>query len=162
MKKIFLSIGLFAIFLFIGIISVSIIGGKREVTIVNPLSGNLPNEITVGDSSFKVELATTLETRTRGLSNRAALPQNNGMLFAFNKPGTYGFWMKDMKFPLDIIWIADRKVAGFEKNVQPAGNNPKNTYFPPTPVTEVLEINAGLVDSLGIKAGDVVKLGYKD
>jgi uncharacterized membrane protein (UPF0127 family) len=71
----------------------------------------------------------------------------------------YPFWMKDMKFPIDIIWISGKTIAGFAESVNP---EPEKTIFsltsysPPQPVDTVLEINAGLVKQYGFQIGDQV------
>jgi uncharacterized protein len=157
-RKLFLSFVLLILFLFVGVL-VSLTSKKNKEVESTPEISDVTNKVTVGQSIFDIEMATTYESRSLGLSGRVALPENYGMLFLFNEPGSYGFWMKDMNFPLDVIWIAERRVVGFEENVPPEGNRPTKTYFPPVPVTEVLEINAGLVSELGIRVGDVVKLG---
>jgi uncharacterized protein len=123
----------------------------------------LPNTIIIGQKGrFKVELAATLEERTRGLSNRVSLPNHWGMVFLFNKPDRYGFWMKEMRFPLDIIWIENNRVVGISENLLPEGVQPKNIYYPPATADTILEVNAGQARALGITTGDVVKLGYEE
>lgn len=112
-------------------------------------------EIQINDLLFKAEVADTPAERIKGLSGRAALPDSHGMLFMFSAPGNYGFWMNGMLIPLDIIWINGSRIAGVEKNISPSS---VLNYYPPEPVDKVLEINAGLADKLGIKAGDKVKL----
>ena len=73
------------------------------------------------------------------------------MLFVFDKPDTYGFWMKDMRFPIDIIWISGDKVIYVLSEVHP--DSYPNLFKPPIPVDKVLEINAGLSRKLGITEG---------
>jgi hypothetical protein len=69
---------------------------------------------------FKVEIADTPEKRRAGLMHRVSLPENQGMLFVFEKPGIYGFWMKNTLIPLDIIWLDENfKVVYIKENVQP-------------------------------------------
>ena len=82
------------------------------------------------------------------------------MLFVFSEPHIQRFWMKDMNFPLDIIWIRDFKVIGLEENVpQPANNDGKTARMnSPEPADMVLEVNAGEVAKYGISAGDMVQL----
>jgi uncharacterized protein len=160
-KKFFLSVGLVAILFIVGILAASVIEAPQVAEETDKEINDLPKIISVGDAIFNLELATDLSSRTKGLSDRPSLPEESGMLFIFNNPGNYGFWMKDMNFSIDIIWISNSTVVGYEKNVEPEGNFPSQTYFPPVPVTEVLEINAGLVDRLGIEVGDVVKLLYE-
>jgi len=122
-----------------------------------------PNTVFIGaKGKWRVELAATLDERARGLSNRAALPAENGMIFLFNEPGRYGFWMKEMRFPLDIIWISNDQVIGLSENLLPEGAQPKNIYYPPAPADTILEINAGEAETFGIITGDVIKLGYEE
>src|SRR6185436_18462817 len=71
------------------------------------------SKVRIGDNVFSVEIAETPETRAQGLGDRASIGANNGMLFLFDAPGNYGFWMKDMRFSIDIMWIKDNKVVGF-------------------------------------------------
>ncbi|MCH8049079.1 DUF192 domain-containing protein, partial [Patescibacteria group bacterium] len=76
--------------------------------------------IQIGDVILQVEIADTQEKREKGLSNRESLQENRGMLFLFEKPGRYGFWMKEMNFAIDIIWIdKDKSVTEITKNVDP-------------------------------------------
>jgi uncharacterized membrane protein (UPF0127 family) len=107
---------------------------------------------------LSVEVADTPAERGRGLSGREMLPENSGMLFVFDTPGRYGFWMYGMKFPLDIIWIDERlRVVYFVENAQPCVNICE-TYEPPADALYVLEVNAGFVKKYGLKVGDVVEL----
>src|ERR671921_2143509 len=69
---------------------------------------------------INVSLAETPEQQAKGLSIKNTLNENEGMLFIFDTPKEYSFWMKDMKFPIDIIWISsDNKIVHIEKNLQP-------------------------------------------
>jgi len=118
-------------------------------------------EISIGKNVFTVEMATTSIEEARGLSFRASLAEGTGMLFTFN-PGVQQFWMKDMNFPIDIIWIASGKVAGVIENAQPEpGVSLMNLkrYTSPNGVDRVLEVNAGTVLGDGIKVGDAVNFG---
>ncbi len=86
------------------------------------------------------------------------------MLFVFEEPGVYPFWMIEMQFPLDFVWIgADCTVVDLTENVPlpQAGENPGDLprYRPAAPVQYVLEINAGEIESAGIDAGDAVAFG---
>ncbi len=123
--------------------------------------GVLPtDEIKIGDKVFKVEVAKDAMSRSRGLSGREKLDEGTGMLFIFNSFGNYGFWMKDMKFTIDIVWIAGDKIVGFQENAQPEPTKTifgLTTYYPPEKVDKVLELNAGAVAKYGIKAGDMIE-----
>ncbi|MEK7584928.1 MAG: DUF192 domain-containing protein [Patescibacteria group bacterium] len=102
---------------------------------------------------LKLELADTDTTRTKGLSGRASLPSDTGLLFVFDRAGTYGFWMKEMNFPIDIVWINEAKqVVGITKNLTPESY--PQVFYPPEPIKSALEINAGAAEKLGIKKGD--------
>ena len=119
-------------------------------------------EVKIGDQVFKVEIADTMMGRSQGLSGREKLADDEGMFFVFDSAGSQGFWMKDMKFAIDIVWIQGDRIVGFKKNAQPEPEKSMfnlTTYRPPTEVDKVLEINAGLVDQYGIGVGDKVEFG---
>ncbi len=111
----------------------------------------------VGDQSIILEMADTEEKRVQGLSGRPSLESNRGMLFVFDEVGSYGFWMKDMHFAIDIVWIsADLRVAGVSKNAQPESY--PNIFYSPTPIKYVLELNSGESEKLGIDTGSELYL----
>jgi len=119
-----------------------------------------PN-VKIGQAEFSVDIADTGALREQGLSGRASLPENSGMFFVFPSLGNYGFWMKDMNFPIDIVWIKGDTVAGFSENTKPQPGTSilfLKIYYPPARIDKVLEINAGLVKKLGLKIGDSVSL----
>ena len=98
--------------------------------------------ITVGEQNLTVEIAKTARQQESGLSGRDSLKDDYGMLFVFDQPTIPSFWMKDMRFPIDIIWIgADGSIAGIEHDVQP-DTYPKK-FSPASPIMRVLEVNAG-------------------
>lgn len=121
-------------------------------------SASLPRaELQIGqDEPIAVEIARTPEARVQGLSGRAGLPPNTGMLFVYEEADRYGFWMKDMNFALDMVWIADGEVVAITENVQPE-SYPKS-FYPPKPVTMMLEVEAGTAAERGWETGDRVKL----
>ena len=114
--------------------------------------------VRVGRAEFNVDVANSSVSRARGLSGREPLREDEGMLFIFERPDTYSFWMKGMKFPLDIIWISDGRVVEISENLPPAIFPNLKTYSPTQPVNMVLEVNAGTVRSRGIKLGDPLEL----
>lgn len=110
----------------------------------------------IGSANINVEIADTDAKRSQGLSDRTNLPDNTGMLFLFPKSGIYPFWMKDMHFPLDFIWISNKKVSDITEKV-PNPQNPGDQlplYSSREPVDMVLEVNAGFVEKNHIKIGD--------
>jgi len=118
-----------------------------------------PSAILSADSPahFSFELATTPEAREQGLSGRTNIPHNYGMLFVFNESGTYGFWMKDMKESIDIIWLDEHgTILGIEHAVAPESF--PDTFYPPTPARFVLETRAGESELLEWNAGDSIAL----
>lgn len=118
-------------------------------------------KVLVGNQIFEVEIADEPLEHSRGLSARANLPENQGMLFIFNDIASRKFWMVGMKFPLDIIWIRGDEIIGFSENLPPAGKSDYLLYSPPAPADKVLEINVGLVEKLGIKIGDRIAVIHK-
>lgn len=116
--------------------------------------------VEINDKSFKVDVAETMGARAKGLSGREKLDKDEGMFFIFGTAGNYGFWMKDMKFPIDIIWIKNDRVVGITPNVRPqagASDFGLKLYYPPEPVKHVLEVNAGTAAAMGFKIGDEVR-----
>jgi len=108
---------------------------------------NSPYQIplTVGEKRIFVEIAKTAEAKKQGLSGREKLKDNEGMLFDFRndtnkKPP---FWMKDMKFNIDILWIKDFKIVGITSGATAPKNSFERlkTYLPPSKIDFVLEVN---------------------
>ena len=118
----------------------------------------LAPQLEIRGNKFTVELAITDKEREKGLGYRDALPANQGMLFVYDHPEQYNFWMKGMRFPIDIIWIQDKKIVDISPNVPIAIGENLSTYTPKIPVSQILEVNAGTVDRLGIQIGDAVKI----
>jgi len=117
------------------------------------------NELALRGNVFKVEVADTALSRMRGLSGRQSLGKDEGMLFVFPVSAQYTFWMKGMKFPLDLVWIQNGSVIGVTMNVPtPTSTFDFATYLPPSPVSRVLEVNAGTVERLGVSIGDKIEI----
>lgn len=104
-------------------------------------------------AALTVEVASTPRLRALGLGNRDALAADAGMLFAFDEPGTYGFWMKDMRFPIDMIWLRDGEVVGVDADVPVGSEADLPVYRPDVPVDRVLETNAGFAKAHEITVG---------
>lgn len=117
---------------------------------------------TVNNKKFDLILAKTAQEKTTGLSKRYKLPENSGMLFIFNNKDYYQFWMKEMRFPIDIIYINDDKIVDIFENVKPPQGDMEvpniPIYTPREKANYVLEINAGLSKKLNIKSGNKVTL----
>ncbi|MCU0653655.1 MAG: DUF192 domain-containing protein [Candidatus Pacebacteria bacterium] len=109
---------------------------------------------------YGVEVASTPEARDTGLMFRKQLDRDRGMLFVFDRDGSYHFWMKNTLIPLDIIWIgSDRRIAYISKNTPPCNSDPCPQYGPSSPARYVLEINAGQTDAVGARIGDEITIG---
>ncbi len=103
------------------------------------------------------EIATTTAAQEEGLSGRASIPSNYGMLFVFHSDKRYGFWMKNMLTSIDIIWLSDNgTIIGIENSVQPASY--PNVLYPPQPIKYVLEMRAGEAQQRGWKIGTSILL----
>lgn len=114
--------------------------------------------VTIGEAVIAVELAQTLEERSKGLMRRTSLPDDQGMLFVFEDYGYHPFWMKDTFIPLDIIWIAGDEIVHIEREVPPGKGLIPPSYAPDAPANLVLEVNAGVSRENGWEVGDKVRL----
>ncbi len=124
-------------------------------------SGLKTANLLIGDKKLEVEVADSASARATGLSYHKSLGEDKGMYFIFSSLSSHSFWMKDMNFPIDIIWIKDNRVVGVSENVshQPGAQLWQlKSYSPPDPVNRVLEVNAGWFLKNGIKIGDRVEL----
>lgn len=91
--------------------------------------------------TIAVNIAETDATREQGLSGTPSLAPDTGMFFIFEKAGNYGFWMKDMSYPIDIVWLdADFRIVHIAENLAPATY--PAVFYPHTDALYVLEINA--------------------
>jgi uncharacterized protein len=154
MKKILLS---FAIFLVIvGALCLTLNYLKEGKTI--SLFKKTP-VITINNHSFKVKIAKSQKEKEIGLSETKSLSQNEGMIFLFEKPDYYVFWMKNMKFPIDIIYINKDTIITIKNNLSSPKDNKKDltVYTPTQPADKVLEIQGGLSKKYNFKNGDKVK-----
>ena len=136
---------------------------KNEAT-NNSIQKNKVALIAINSLRFSAEVADTPELRELGLSYRDRLEENTGMVFIFDTPTATSFWMKDMNFPLDIIWIKDYKVIDISENVPaPLPDTPISslpTYYPSDKINYVIEVNAGYAKKNGIKVGDTVIVNF--
>jgi len=104
---------------------------------------------------FEVELAVDRDEKIKGLMFREDLNRDKGMLFVYNKEDVYPFWMKNMKFPIDIIWInKEKEVVFISPEAEPCSEEECSIIDPETKAKYVLEIKAGLSKEIGLKKGD--------
>lgn len=118
---------------------------QPEVVITFPDGFNL--EPLLADNQFEAK---------RGLSG---IEDPTSMLFVFGYKTIISFWMKDMLFPIDIIWLDGNTVIGFEESLQPE-NPPTTLYQPKTPIDSALEVPAGFVEERKIAVGNQLDIKF--
>ena len=113
--------------------------------------------IYINDMPMWVDVADSVKEIKTGLSGRTTLETGQGMLFIFDKPDFYGMWMKDMNFPIDIIWI-DEKLQIVDIKIQVSQKSYPEIFRPAQKALYVIEVNAGFSELNNIKIGDKVIL----
>lgn len=117
---------------------------------------NKTQYIKIAGKILKVELAITPQTQEQGLSGRKELKEDEGMLFVFNHMDKYSFWMKDMNFALDIIWLdEDLRVVYIKKNATPESY--PETFTPNQNAKYVLEVLSQFSEKNNLKERDKVE-----
>lgn len=97
-----------------------------------------------GKACFDVEIAATDAARTRGLMFRHGLKDGTGMLFVFDEEGGFSFWMKNMRFPIDMLWLdRNMRLVDIKANVPACTVDPCPVYTPSHVALYVLELPAG-------------------
>jgi uncharacterized protein len=134
----------------VGLLAAGIIGGSAFPSDVIHL-----RSMEIGGTPVRVEVADTEVEHKQGLSNRQRMPENQGMLFIFDKPDTYSIWMKEMLFPLDIYWIDDSGVIVDMWEYAHPDSYPQ-IYEPRTAVRYIIEVTGGFSDIYNIELGDKV------
>ena len=118
----------------------------------------LQTTVTVRNTIFTVDVAVTPKEKEIGLGNRDSLASDHGLLFVYDHKEMFSFWMKNMRFPIDIIWIDEQTIVDITRSV-PVSDNPVSDlpiYHPIAPIDKVLEVNAGIADIYGISIGDKI------
>ena len=145
---------LFIVFLFFGIFLIS----NFSKNLTPQIPENIKH-VKIAGQDIKVDLALTPAQQEQGLSGTVALAENSGLLFVFEKSGQYSFWMKDMNFPIDMIWINENMKIVYIKKDATLSSFPE-TYGPSDNAKYVLEINSGFSDRNKLKEGDNVLFTY--
>lgn len=136
--------------------AVAVIVGLSVLFFAIKSQNELPS-VEIGDVVIPVEIAKSSQEKQKGLCCRDSLPENQGMLFVYEKPGNYRFWMKDTRIPLDMYWISsEKKIVYIEQNVQPS-SFPKQ-FGPDIEAQYVLETNTGFAIKHAIRVGDTVEI----
>ncbi|MDO8560948.1 MAG: DUF192 domain-containing protein [bacterium] len=132
-----------------------------------PSSGpNIKNaSVVFSNVKFTAEVAESPSARMKGLSGRDLIPEFGGMLFKFLEPGIYSFWMKDMRFSIDIIWLSKGQIVYLVKDAEfPKSGTPDvgiRIFTPNVDADAVLEVRAGMAGRYDIKIGDKVDVTVK-
>jgi uncharacterized membrane protein (UPF0127 family) len=111
----------------------------------------------IGGQPFVLEVVDTEAGRDKGLSGRKSLISDHGMLFVYDIPGLYCFWMKDMNFPIDILWFDANKKLVHQKDFVLPESYPES-YCTPTAAQYVVEIAAGVAQSQQFVNGTQLEL----
>lgn len=161
MKKLLLQIAAVAIFISVVGIVFSVAKNRQAKDTQEKRASSI-TKVTINNIDISVEVVKSLKERQKGLSNRNSLVEYEGMLFIFEEDKQPVFWMKDMKFPIDIIWIDDFRIAKIDNNIPPPvpGTTDEQLvrYRPNQPIDYVLEVNAGFTDKQDILVGDYVQI----
>jgi uncharacterized protein len=113
----------------------------------------LSAQVTIGGQTIALEVAKTPEQQEIGLMHRTVMPDNQGMLFAFEPARSVGFWMKNTLIPLDIVFLHQGVVQMIASAV-PCKADPCPTYQPPGFIDQVIELRQGRAQELGLKVAD--------
>lgn len=113
-----------------------------------------------GGNAISVEVADTQAARERGLSGRACIQAGQGMLFTFDEAAIHPFWMNEMRFPIDIIWIRNGVVVEVAADLPPPSETfwVPATHQPSEPADMVLELKAGEAARLGLSPGTPIDI----
>ena len=116
----------------------------------------------IGKEIIQLEVATTPQQQALGLMFRTTLAPDRGMLFPFERPRIVGFWMKNCKIPLDMIFLRNGVVKAIQVNALPCQQDPCPTYGPDVPVDQVIELGGERSQELGLKVGDRIPIQFLD
>jgi len=153
-RKIF---GIFLIILAI-IYAVLFFSDKSSKELEKVFANYEKTDLTIGKNNFHTYISDREDKRERGLSGISNLEEGVAMLFVFEDENFHNFWMKDMNFPIDIIWIdGEKKIIEISNNITPE-TYPK-TFTSQSPSKWVLEIGGGEAEKRQIKVGEKVEFG---
>ena len=136
---------------------VGVLLGLRLISIER--DRNLLPRVIFEKKTIFVELAKTSQEKEKGLSGRNGLEHGHGMLFIFEEPGQYSFWMKEMKFDLDFIFFKDEMIVDLKVNIpSPLKSGRVEMVASQKDFNRLLEVEAGVIDSLGLRIGDQAEI----
>ncbi len=142
----------------IGLVSAAAVAIVFVLFAVSNHSGQVAAVEFDGTVKVTAEIAKTQAEQEKGLMGRKTLPE--GMLFVFEKEDKYSFWMKDVSFELEAIWIGKNMTVVDLRTMRICGSDPTGCppYTPAEPALYVLEVPSGFVRSKGVHIGSTVKI----
>ncbi len=158
-KKVF-ALVIISVFLIVGFFILSKPSKNLTLEIIEPpqivRQANNIKYVLVAGQKIKVDLAINQEEKNQGLSGRLSLDEGTGMLFIFENSARYAFWMKDMNFNIDIIWIGENfEIAYIKKDAKPESF--PEAFTPNRDAKYILEVPAGFSDKYNLKESDKVE-----
>jgi uncharacterized protein len=145
-----------ALRLFAWALAISLIGGTLILNVLIIHENRSEPTLVFGRQNFKLIVASTPSEIEKGLGGRQSLPLNQGMLFYLRNTDYQCFWMKDMSFPIDIIWVnSEKQVTTITPNVSP--NTYPHVFCPSANSLYVIELNAGVTSRAGISEGQTLR-----
>ena len=112
-------------------------------------------DVSVNGHTLSLAVANSAAERQQGLSN-LEVPPRDGMLFVFDQTDSWGIWMKEMRFAIDIVWLRDGRVVQVANEAMPQAGMPDSqltVYRPDGTADIVIELASGRADQLGIIEG---------
>jgi uncharacterized membrane protein (UPF0127 family) len=114
--------------------------------------------VTINDTKITAWIADTENARETGLMGMQNINENEGMLFVYERPGAYAFWMKNTLMPLDIIFVSsDMKIISIQ-NMEPCTMEPCKIYPPPSNIMYAIEVKGGFAERHNVTVGQTVKI----
>lgn len=117
-----------------------------------------PPSVAIGGETFRVEIADSPAKIRVGLMFRESMDADAGMLFVFRYAEDRGFWMRNCRFPLDMLFFdSERRLINFHTSAPPCTADPCPTYASEAPARYVLELVGGTAERLGLARGDLIE-----
>lgn len=138
-------------------IIVAVIGLRVFMPQVSPSTTN----IRLGEAEFTARIASSEADRQRGLSGTSELPEGRAMLFVYEQDGRPGIWMKDMSYPIDIVWLnSDKIVVDYKDNISP-DTYPEFIFKPKEAARYVVELPSGTIEEASILVGQAAEFDIR-
>lgn len=116
----------------------------------------------INGQMIQLEVAVTPQQQAMGLMFRPELPEDRGMLFAFEPPRPVQFWMRNVPVPLDMVFMLNGEVKAIAPGAPPCTTSSCPVYGPRAPVNQVIELRSGRAAELGLEVGDRVVIQFQE